>query len=75
MVLRSGEQSEWLRFKVKRDFPLIIDVYTKQRSLILRQYFDPMVRVVYELSGRDNEAGERYEDVSLESMDEVGFHH
>jgi ADP-ribose pyrophosphatase len=75
VILPSGKQTEWLRFKARRDFVLIICVDVQRRILLARQYCHPVGRVVHEFPGGNADVGESYEDAARrELMEEVGWY-
>ena len=75
VVLPSGQQTEWLRFKTRRDFVTIVCIDSDQRILLARQYCHPAGRVVHEFPGGMVEEGESFvEAARRELMEEVGWY-
>ena len=75
VVLPSGQQTEWLRFKARRDFVTAVCIDAEQRILLARQYCHPAGRVVHEFPGGLVEEGESFADAARrELMEEVGWY-
>jgi 8-oxo-dGTP pyrophosphatase MutT (NUDIX family) len=74
VILPSGVQTEWLRFKDQGDFVMVICVDAARRVLVSRQYCHPSRTIVHEFPGGLADLGESYMDAARrELQEEVGL--